>query len=68
MSTTHIQNLQKMVDIYIEERRSRVATALELRTHNGEGGLWAAEICKLQEQIEGLERAIAHEKGLLISS
>ncbi len=61
----HIQALEEMLSVYIEERRKKVAAANRLRAQDSRDGMSAAQIVVLQDQIEGLERAIAHEKKLL---
>ncbi|MCR5856582.1 hypothetical protein [Mesorhizobium sp. J428] len=59
-----LTNLRTFRDIYVEERRREVRTALELRKTNGEGGLWGAKVREIQIIIEAIDKAIADEEAL----
>jgi len=60
----YVGPLEKFRAVLVEERRRIVSTALELREANGEGGLWGADVQRLQEQIEAVDRAIKDEENL----
>jgi hypothetical protein len=61
---TSVDQLKAFRQILVEKRRKVVANALHLRAVNGDGGLWGAEVQKLQEQIDATDRAITDEEAL----
>lgn len=61
----YVGPLEQFRAVLVEERRRIVSTALELRAANGEGGAnWGADVQRLQEQIEAVDRAIKDEEKL----
>lgn len=60
----YIEGLKEMRSWYLEQRRKKVSTALELRKANGDGGMWAIEVSQANNAIEALDKAIEHEKKL----
>ncbi|WP_146056357.1 hypothetical protein [Methylobacterium sp. V23] len=61
-----VKDLEDFRKVLVNERRVRVATALDLRDANGgEGGLWGSDVKSLQEQIGAIDRAIEDETKLI---
>ncbi|MBD0417482.1 hypothetical protein [Oryzicola mucosus] len=60
----HIEDARALRDIYVLERRKKIAAALDRHRANGEGGLFGGEVKTFQEIIEALDRVIRDEGAL----
>lgn len=69
MEESPVEQLQALRALMVEERRRRVAVALEIHRANGEGAeRWGPDLMAIQEHIEAVERALVDENGLSSSN
>ncbi|TGT42613.1 hypothetical protein [Mesorhizobium sp. M8A.F.Ca.ET.165.01.1.1] len=59
-----LSELMAFRQIYVEERRKLVETALFLRKANGDGGLHGAGLSSIQEILDAIDRAIMDEQRI----